>query len=169
MRIHLTCLTFVIGLWGAAPSPAQAQDLDPAFRADIVKMMDLTGTLKIGRQMAAMISQQMLQALKAQHPEMPARTVEVVQEVAEKEFASAFASPDGLQQKLIPLYARYFTHEDVRGLIAFYQSPLGQKSLSVMPALMQDAAKLGQQWAAEATPRVQEAIRKRLDAEAGVK
>ncbi len=150
-------------------APAHAQDIDPAFRADIVKMMEVTGTSKIGHQMATMMSQQMLQTARAQHPEVPAHSFDIVQEVAEKEFENAFEGPDGLMTRMIPLYARYFTPEDVRGLIAFYQSPLGQKSLSVMPALMQDAMTLGQQWAAEATPRVQEAIRKRLEADGVVK
>jgi len=146
-------------------APAHAQDIDPAFRADIVKMMELTGTSKISHQMATMISQQMLQAMKAQHPEVPAHGFEVVKAVAEEEFENAFEGPNGLPSRMVPLYAKYFTPEDVRGLIAFYQSPLGQKSLSVIPALMQDAMTLGQQWAAEATPRVQEAIKKRLAAE----
>jgi hypothetical protein len=150
-------------------APAHAQDIDPAFRADIVKMMDLTGTSKIGRQMATMISQQMLQMMKTQHPEVPERNFDVVREVAEKEFENAFEGPDGLQSRMVPLYAKYFSPEDVRGLIAFYQSPLGQKSLSVMPALMQDGIAIGRQWAAEATPRVQEAIKKRLAAEGVVK
>ena len=78
MRIHLGCLTLVFGLWVGTPSPALAQDVDPAFRADIVKMMEVTGTSKIGRQMATMISQQMLQMTKAQHPEVPAHGFEVV-------------------------------------------------------------------------------------------
>jgi hypothetical protein len=149
------------------PSSASGQEIDPAFRADIVKMMELTGTSKLGHQIATMISQQMLQAMKAQHPEVSAKTFEVVQEVAEKEFEGAFEGPNGLQLRLIPLYAKYFTADDVKGLIAFYQSPLGQKSLSVTPALMKDAMTLGQQWAAEAAPRVQEAVKKRL-AEDGV-
>jgi hypothetical protein len=179
MRNQLACMTLMMALWLAAPSTARAQapapaqgqgqDIDPAFRADIVKTMELTGTSKIGRQMATMISQQMLQNLKTQHPELPARNFQIVQEVAEKEFENAFEGPDGLQSKMIPLYAKYFTAEDIKGLIAFYQGPLGQKSLSVMPALMQDAMKIGQQWAAEATPRVQEAIKKRIDAEGTVK
>jgi hypothetical protein len=169
MRIHLGWLALGVALWLATPSPAHAQDIDPAFRADIVKMMELTGTSRIGHQMATMISQQMLQMMKTQHPEVPARNFDVVREVAEKEFENAFEGPDGLQPRMIPLYAKYFTPEDVRGLIAFYQSPLGQKSLSVMPALMQDAMTLGQQWAAEATPRVQEAMKKRLEADGVVK
>jgi hypothetical protein len=123
----------------------------------------------MGHQMASMISQQMLQMMKAQHPEVPEHSVDVVREVAEKEFGDAFDGPDGLQTKMIPLYAKYLTPEDVRGLIAFYQSPLGQKSLAVMPSLMKDAMTLGQQWAAEATPRVQEAIKKRLQADGVVK
>jgi len=169
MRIHLGGLALVVGFSLAAPSTAHAQDLDPAFRADIVKMMELTGTSKIGHQMATMISQQMLQAIKMQHPEVPARNFDIVKEVAEKEFENAFEAPEGLQAQMIPLYAKYLTPEDIRGLIAFYQSPLGQKSLSVMPALMQDAMALGQQWAAQAAPRVQDAIKKRLEAEGIVK
>jgi uncharacterized protein len=159
----------VFGLWVGASSPALAQDTDPAFRADIVKMIELTGTSRMGHQMATMISQQMLQMMKTQHPEVPAQNFDVVREVAEKEFENAFEGPNGLQQRMVPLYAKYFTPAEVRELIAFYQSPLGQKSLSVMPALMQDAMTLGQRWAAEATPRVQEAIKKRLEADRVVK
>jgi hypothetical protein len=99
MRIHPGCLALVFGLWLAACSPARAQDIDPAFRADIVKMMELTGTSKIGHQMATMISQQMLRMMKAQHPEVPAHGFGVVKEVAEKEFEDAFEGRPGCSRE----------------------------------------------------------------------
>jgi hypothetical protein len=43
-----------------------------------------------------------------------------------------------LQQLLelaVPLYDKYFSHEDIKGLIKFYETPLGQKALSVLPNL----------------------------------
>jgi hypothetical protein len=46
------------------------------------------------------------------------------------------------------VYARHFTAEELRAMLAFYKSPVGQKALHTMPAVM---AELGQQMA----PRMQ--------------
>jgi len=35
----------------------------------------------------------------------------------------------------VPLYDKYFSREDIKGLIQFYETPLGQKALSVLPQL----------------------------------
>jgi hypothetical protein len=156
-------------LWLLCSTPSHAQDIDPAFRADIVKLMDIVGSAKIAHQMASMISQQMLQAFKSQHPDAPARSYDIAQQVVEKEFSAAFDGPDGLLAQIIPIYAKHFTHEDVQGLIAFYQSPLGQKSIAVMPALLQDSVALSQKWAASVGPRVQKDMQDRLQAEGLVK
>jgi hypothetical protein len=160
-------MVVVLGAWFS--TPVHAQEVDPAFRADIVKLMEITGSAKIGHQVGSMMTQQMLQLYKSQHPDAPARSFEIVQEVAEKELTAAFEGPEGLQAQIIPLYARHFTQEDVRGLIAFYQSPLGQKAIGVMPALMQDSMSLGQKWAATIGPRVQKDVEDRLKAEGLVK
>jgi hypothetical protein len=48
----------------------------------------------------------------------------------------------------VPVYDKYFTSEEIRGLIQFYQTPLGQKSVSVLPQLttelMNEGRKLGE-------------------------
>jgi hypothetical protein len=46
------------------------------------------------------------------------------------------------------VYARHFTVEELRAMLAFYKSPVGQKALSTMPTVMTE---LGQQMA----PRMQ--------------
>jgi uncharacterized protein len=38
-----------------------------------------------------------------------------------------------------PLYDKYFTENDLKDLIAFYKSPTGKKTLSVLPALLNDS------------------------------
>lgn len=40
-------------------------------------------------------------------------------------------------------YARAFTLDELRGLAAFYESPLGQKTLAVLPGLQQRLAPIG--------------------------
>ena len=48
--------------------------------------------------------------------------------------------------RLVPVYQKHFTADDVQGLVKFYSSPLGQKVLSQMPLAMAEANQAGQQW-----------------------
>lgn len=38
-----------------------------------------------------------------------------------------------------PLYDKYFSEEELREMLAFYRTPVGRKSIEVMPSLMQEA------------------------------
>lgn len=54
-----------------------------------------------------------------------------------------------LMDKMVPVYQKHFTAEDVAGLLKFYKSPLGQKVISQMPVTMAEGMKIGQQWGRE--------------------
>jgi hypothetical protein len=47
---------------------------------------------------------------------------------------------------LVPIYDQRFSPEELRDLLAFYQSPLGLRLLEVQPDLTRDAMLAGQQW-----------------------
>jgi hypothetical protein len=51
-----------------------------------------------------------------------------------------------LMDMIVPIYDKYYTREDIDGLIAFYKSPLGRKVVTTMPAVMRDSMSAGQQW-----------------------
>jgi hypothetical protein len=67
------------------------------------------------------------------------------------------------------LYSKYFTNEDILGLISFYESPVGKKAIQMLPQIQAEGfdrgAQLGQEaaqkaidrWAAE-FPEVQKAL-----------
>ncbi len=38
-----------------------------------------------------------------------------------------------------PLYDKYFSEEELRQMVTFYRTPVGRKSIEVMPSLMQEA------------------------------
>lgn len=38
-----------------------------------------------------------------------------------------------------PLYDRYFSEEDLKRMVEFYQTPVGRKAIQIMPALTQEA------------------------------
>ena len=46
-----------------------------------------------------------------------------------------------VQEVYYPLYDKYFTEEDLRVLIDFYKSPTGQKTIEVMPQLLQESVR----------------------------
>ncbi len=51
-----------------------------------------------------------------------------------------------LIELVIPIYDKYYTHEDIKGLLEFYTTPLGQKLIKVQPALTADSMAVGRQW-----------------------
>jgi hypothetical protein len=54
--------------------------------------------------------------------------------------------PNHLMDLLMPIYAKYYTDEDLKGLIALYQTPLGKKMLTVLPKIMAESQAAGGQW-----------------------
>jgi hypothetical protein len=51
--------------------------------------------------------------------------------------------------RLVPVYQRHFTADELDGLLKFYKSPLGQKVINEMPTTMAEASQAGQQWSHE--------------------
>jgi hypothetical protein len=46
----------------------------------------------------------------------------------------------------IPVYDRYWTDEEIKGLIQFYDTPLGRKSLAILPKMAGELQETGRQW-----------------------
>ncbi len=50
-----------------------------------------------------------------------------------------------MKTKLVDIYSEAFNETEINGLIAFYQSPIGQKFLNKSPELMKLGAQIGMQ------------------------
>jgi hypothetical protein len=48
-----------------------------------------------------------------------------------------------LMDRIVPIYDKYLTEEDVKGLLKFYGSPLGQRLLKVQPQVAKEAQAIG--------------------------
>ena len=142
-------------------SPARAQDIDAAFRADLERLLDVTGTVTNGPRVATVVANQLVDAMRARQPQMPSRTAEIVKEVLNKNIAELFDDPAWREEQM-RMYARHFTRDEVRGLIVFYSSELGRKAVSLMPQLTAEAGAASQKRVAEALPRFQQELQQRL-------
>ena len=59
---------------------------------------------------------------------------------------------------VIPIYDKYYTESDIDELIAFYKTPIGKKSIELMPVIMQESMAVGQEWG----KKIAEKITKKL-------
>jgi hypothetical protein len=70
-----------------------------------------------------------------------------------------------ITDQMAGVYARTFTVDEMRQLIAFYQTPVGQKLLETLPTLVQESMSIGQAWgrrlATELRDSMVDALRKK--------
>lgn len=138
---------------------AHAETLSPAKRADIVRLLDMTGALDAGRHMSAALMPQLAKIIRQTRPDVSQRTLDAVAIEVNAVFAENLG---GLRDAVVPLYHKHFTAAEIRELIDFYSTPLGRKSLAVMPELMTDSMRVGQQWGESLGPKIEQRVKERL-------
>ena len=113
--------------------PALHAEVEEAQRIEIEKLLKLTGMEKLVDQMMV----QMMTNIKGVIPKAPPAFWE--------KFTSKFKARE-LLDLMIPIYAKHYSLEDLKGINAFYNTPTGQKVIATMPLIMQDSMAVGQQW-----------------------
>jgi uncharacterized protein len=119
-----------------------------AKRADIRKLIELTGAANI----SADALQKMIEPLKASYPQVP------------EEFWNTFVHEvhsDELVDLVIPIYDKYYTHEEIQELMHFYETPVGQKTIKVLPKLSAEAIDAGQEWGRMVADRAMRKLRQK--------
>ncbi len=144
-------LAFVLSLTFSARA-----DVPPEKRKEIEKLLRLTGMEKLMGQMET----QMIASLKAQMPQVP--------ELFWTKFQQKMNTRE-LVEKIIPIYDKYYSTEDIKAVNAFYETPAGQKLLSTLPQVMQEAIKVGQEWGEKVGRQAAEEAQQELKQKSGTK
>jgi hypothetical protein len=116
---------------------AQTQPSDSAEeqakRADIRRVLEMSGAGKVGVQIMA----QMIVQFQKAFPNVP------------QSFWNDFlkgVNADELNDLAIESYDKHFTHDDIRQLIEFYNSPIGRKMTAELPSISKECMAAGQKW-----------------------
>lgn len=120
--------------------------IDPAKEADIRRLLDVTGTKALVKQLMDGMEKNLKPMMINSLPPGDYRN-QLVDLFFEK-FESK-ADPQQLLDMAVPGYDKYLSDEEIKGLIAFYQTPLGQKALEVMPKLSAELQTQGAKWGQE--------------------
>jgi len=121
----------------ATQAPA---DIDPQKDARIRELMDVTGAKNMGQQLIEAGMEQFRSSVLDSQPDNPRA----------KQFVDAFVvrfqkhfDADSLNERVIPIYDKYLTTEDLQGLLDYYRSPLGQRMLKVLPEVTRESQEVG--------------------------
>ena len=134
----------------AAPKPSSqnaaksaagsSRAVDPQKEARIRELMELTGAKNLGQELIEAGMEQFRSSVQDSQPDNPRA----------KQFVDAFVAhfqkhfdQNSLTDRIIPIYGRYLTDDDLKGLIDYYHSPLGQRMLKSLPELTRESQAAG--------------------------
>jgi hypothetical protein len=136
--------TFLVAIQGASNSSVEASEqsaapgtksIDPAKEADIRSLLELVGARDSVQDAASTATEQYRQ--------------KVVDASANNDRAQAFVNAyltefqkkfdaNAVNEQLVEIYDRHFTDEEIKGLLEFYGSPLGQKVAAELPKISRE-------------------------------
>jgi hypothetical protein len=120
-----------------------ATKIDPAKEADIRRLLDLAGTKALVVQTMDSMSKSIKPLLTNSLP--PGEYREKLVDLFFAKF-SAKADVEHLLDLAVPVYDKNFSHQEIRGLIEFYQTPLGQKAIATLPKVTAEMQEQGRKW-----------------------
>ncbi len=126
----------------AKASRARVQ-VEQAKEADIRRLLDLTGSASLAIQAMSEMEKNIRPLISDSLP--PGEYREKLVDLFFEKFHSKFNS-NQLLDLVIPIYDKYYTHEDIKELIQLYQTPLGKKMLVVLPKVMGESQAAGTKW-----------------------
>lgn len=136
------------------PQPASATKaglaiqpkIDPAKEADIRKLLDLVGTKALVSQTVDSMSKSIKPLLTNSLP--PGEYREKLVDLFFAKFTTK-SNIDHLLDLAVPVYDKNFSHQEIRSLIEFYQTPLGQKTITALPKVTAEMQEQGRKWGEE--------------------
>lgn len=143
----------------ALPAPASSADGDPEAIAEATQLLRVTNAGASADQVMSMMLVQIGDLVKKLNPGQGALVEQLMREHFLPEFKASYGE---MERMFAEVYARHFTAEEMRQLRAFYETPLGQKTISEMPALLAEGAQLGQKWGTEVARRAFEKLKPAL-------
>ena len=153
----------------ALPPPVPAAS--PELHKEAIALTSMIGVDKQSNQLIGIMRNQMIQLVMRAGAKPPASDPTKPPELMKGEDAAKIVDdllmPDfvvqqaDLNTQIVDVWANNFSMDDLKGLRAFYATPLGQKLISTLPAVTQQGMSAGQAWGQRV---YQAAINKNKDA-----
>ena len=127
--------------------PVAPQEISGAKRKEIEKYLHLIRATDNMNQMIALI----LTQIKSNMHKVPDR---IWYQFTNKN------NPNEIIEKIIPLYDKYYTLEDLKAINSFIESPVGQKMVSTDPKITKESFAIGQEWGKNLARQIADEVKK---------
>jgi len=139
--IVIYVVTFLVAIQGASNSPVEAsgqssakttltRSVDPAKEADIRSLLELVGAKDAIEDAAGNATEQYRQKVIESSANTDREQAFVNTYLAD--FQKKFDA-NAVNDELVGIYDKHFSDEEIKGLLEFYGSPLGQKVAAELP------------------------------------
>lgn len=133
----------LIQMHPATEPESTTKPIDPAKEADIRQLLEVAGSKAVMTQEMDSLETTLRPVLMNSLPPGEYRA-KLIQLFFEK--FRAKADLETLIKLVIPVYDKYLSDEEIKGMIQFYSTPLGKKMIQVLPKLMAESTEAGRQW-----------------------
>ena len=130
--------------------------MDAEKRANIEALLKDTGMLANISRVIDLLTPQIIGSLKKENLEIPDVVWDEFTGICTEEMKRSLPE---LEDPVITIYDDNFSADEIKQLLAFYQSPVGRKIVIQLPQLMQQSVSMGQSWGQQAGARAVERIR----------
>lgn len=135
--------------------PSQTQ-IDPVKRADIQRLLDLVGTKALMMASMDSMAKTMRPLMTNALPSGEYR--EKLVDLFFVKFDSLADAGQFLEIYAVPIYDKHFSDEEIRGLIKFYETPLGKKAVSALPQISNELREAGKSWGEKLGQQAMQAV-----------
>jgi hypothetical protein len=120
--------------------------IDPAKAADIHRLLELVGTRDLFEQSFGGSMTQIKPLVARSLP--PGEYRDKLVDLFFQRF-QAKVNSDEFMNLAVPVYDKYFTADEIKQLIKFYETPIGKKAVASLPKLTSELSQIGQAWGSE--------------------
>jgi TonB family protein len=143
-----TTISVVFSLGDNTPSSQKPPEppVDPQFRSDILRLLEVIDYKNVSEKAVREAFVPLRPRVRESFPDTPNRD-RILDSYVDK-LAGLMSSPDGID-RVVAIYAKHLSDDDIKGLIAFYQTPAGQHFGAVEIEMSTELGEMGRELAAD--------------------
>jgi len=155
-RFMIRIAAALAGLVALAGVGGDAAAMDQAKHDDIKALLELTGALNRSQAMIDFMVPALVGVVKKANPNIPQSVLDLVTKDVADEMKRA--TPE-LEEPMIAIYDANFTDGEIKAILAFDRSPVGQKLIAQQPQILQQSMAVGQVWGKSVAQRAMARLR----------
>jgi len=135
MKKFFFIATVCIAMLSLQPAGAYAQETNNKYTETFYKLMEKSGILNNMKQMVP----DYIPMMKKLYPSQP----DSFWDEYTKRWGELFA--EKITERLLPVYQKYFTQEDLEALLDFHNTPTGRKLAANNPSINKETIQIGKE------------------------